>query len=84
LGRRSKPSRWQVNWTIVFVAGLLTLGIGIAVVLLTSNGQTGRIVVPQPTSSVTVTPSAGQVSPAAKTKAQTTVRATTLPGSASR
>ena len=48
MGRRRKPSRGPVNWTVVIVAGLLTLCIGVTVVLLSPGGKGGRIVVPQP------------------------------------
>lgn len=51
MGRRRKPSRGPVNWTVVIVAGLLTLCIGVTVVLLSPGGRAGRIVVPQPSES---------------------------------
>jgi hypothetical protein len=66
LGRRHKPSHRAVNWTIVVVAGLLTLTIGITVALLTNHNSPGRIVVPQPTSAVAPTATLrGAVEPAA-------------------
>lgn len=49
--RRRRPSHWPVNWTVVVVAALLTLGIGIVVASLSSGGgQQGGIVVPTPSS----------------------------------
>jgi hypothetical protein len=46
LGRRHKPSHRAVNWTIVIVAGLVTLCIGVTFVLLNPSGGSGRLVVP--------------------------------------
>ncbi|TCO58129.1 hypothetical protein [Actinocrispum wychmicini] len=37
-----------MNWTVVVLAGLLTLCIGVTVVLLSPGDRAGRIVVPQP------------------------------------
>lgn len=50
MGRRHKPSRWPVNWTVVGVAAVLTLVIGVAVVLLSGSDNRGGIVVPAPSS----------------------------------
>lgn len=46
MGRRHKPSHRAVNWTIVIVAGLVTLCIGVTFVLLNPSGGSGRLVVP--------------------------------------
>lgn len=49
--RRRRPSHSPVNWTVVVVAALLTLGIGIVVASLSAGGgQQGGIVVPTPSS----------------------------------
>ncbi|MET0133350.1 MAG: hypothetical protein ABW215_07125 [Kibdelosporangium sp.] len=49
--RRRKPNHsWPVNWAVVVVAALLTLGIGIVVVSLSASDQSGGIVVPTQTS----------------------------------
>jgi hypothetical protein len=37
-----------VNWAVVLVAAVLTLGIGIVVAILSAGGQQGGIVVPTP------------------------------------
>jgi hypothetical protein len=89
LGRRRKPSHWSVNWTVVIVAAVLTLGIGITVAVLNNDGKSGRIVVPQPsttavplqtTTSLKIEPAAGTV----RTSSKATPRATTLPGTSTR
>jgi hypothetical protein len=41
-----------VNWKIVVFAGLVTLCVGVVLVLLLPGGGSGRIVVPQPSTSV--------------------------------
>jgi hypothetical protein len=79
-----------VNWTVVIVAAVLTLGIGITVAVLTYGGSSGRIVVPQPsttavprqttTNSLQIEPAAGAV----KTSTRATPRATILPGTSAR
>ncbi len=85
MGRRRKPSQGPVNWTVVIVAAVLTLGIGITVALLSSD-KPGRIVVPQPISTavpVRPTSSSAQLDPAVgQTTAKATTRASILPGSA--
>ncbi|MET0234767.1 MAG: hypothetical protein ABW224_09040 [Kibdelosporangium sp.] len=48
MGRRHKPSRWPVNWTVVGVFAVLTLAIGLTVVLLSGGEKRGGIVVPPP------------------------------------
>jgi hypothetical protein len=80
-----------VNWTVVGMVGFLTLGIGVAIVLFTSGGGHGGIVVPQPGpppaatprsptgSSIQIESAAGSVRPT--TTPRSTTRATTLPGS---
>lgn len=90
MGRRRKPSHWPVNWTVVIVAAVLTLGIGITVAILSHDGSSGRIVVPQPgttavpqqttTSSLQVEPAAGS----ARQSTKATTRATILPGTSAR
>jgi hypothetical protein len=79
-----------VNWTVVIVAAVLTLGIGITVAVLNNDGSSGRIVVPQPsttavpqqttTNSLQIEPAAG----AARTSSKATPRATSLPGTSAR
>ena len=86
MGRRRKPSQGPVNWTVVIVAAVLTLGIGITVAVLNSD-KPGRIVVPQPTSTavpVHPTSSSARLDPAVgtHTTTKTTTKATILPGSA--
>jgi hypothetical protein len=88
-----------VNWTVVSVVGVLTLGIGITVAVLSNSGRRGGIVVPQPnTSSVSARPTTSQqqgqvnpqINPAAgsvrttPTTTRSTTRATTLPGNTTR
>jgi hypothetical protein len=87
LGHRRKPDHTTVHWAVVVVAGLLTLGIGITIVLLSSGGPRGGIVVPQPSPTAAATPpppsgSSGRIEPAAGTARATTTtpRASTLPG----
>ncbi|MFC0114822.1 hypothetical protein [Kibdelosporangium aridum] len=50
MGRRHKPSRWPVNWTVVGVAAVLTLIIGVVIAFLANDDKRGGIVVPAPSS----------------------------------
>ena len=50
MGRRHKPSRWPVNWTVVSIAAVLTLLIGIVVAFLVNGEKRSGIVVPPPSS----------------------------------
>ncbi|MCE7009072.1 hypothetical protein LWC34_40610 [Kibdelosporangium philippinense] len=48
MGRRHKPSRWPVNWTVVGVAAVLTLIVGVVIAFLAKDDRRGGIVVPAP------------------------------------
>jgi hypothetical protein len=92
LGRRHKPSRWPVNWAVVGVVAVLTLAIGIAVAMLSSDDKPGGIVVPTPASTqppALIAPSATGLEPAVggipstpprPATGRTTINATILPG----
>ena len=92
MGRRHKPSRWPVNWAVVGVVAVLTLAIGIAVAMLSSDDRPGGIVVPRPTtqpppaliapSQTGPDPVLGAIpsTPARPASGRPTVAATILPG----
>jgi hypothetical protein len=79
LGRRHKPRHSPVHWAVVVIAGLLTLGIGITIVLLSGGGPEGGLIVPKqsPTAASTPTPGSGSarstgLEPAAGARTTTT------------
>nr|WP_157528617.1 hypothetical protein [Kibdelosporangium sp. MJ126-NF4]CEL19559.1 hypothetical protein [Kibdelosporangium sp. MJ126-NF4]CTQ94641.1 hypothetical protein [Kibdelosporangium sp. MJ126-NF4] len=75
MGRRHKPSRWPVNWTVVSIAAVLTLIIGIGIAFLSSADKRSGIVVPQPS-----TPPPALVKPSGFTaELDPTVSVTILP-----
>ncbi|CAM3783815.1 hypothetical protein KIPE111705_24840 [Kibdelosporangium persicum] len=76
MGRRHKPSRWPVNWTVVGVAAVLTLVIGIVVAFLVNDEKRSGIVVPAPSSAPPVL-----IKPTGQSAGlEPAVSASTLPG----